>query len=211
MQNNNKKYFQNALSDFTYDVACGAQIRHLTDLGYTAAQIVKELDVSSPYGKVQETATKHLCETGVLISERPDSKISTKPIFVREYDCYGRASFRQVVSKEENMPEIHWQKRIYAPVTGKELLYFLNDKTKENGEEASYISCDFGQEKQKMEHDIKVLTPHQQEYIEGILWKNVRMYHRLTLRMREIIARLYENGLYEGECYFMQTGECVIL
>ena len=29
------RYFQKALSDFTYDAASGGAIRHLTDTGYT--------------------------------------------------------------------------------------------------------------------------------------------------------------------------------
>lgn len=37
-------YFQTALANFTFDVASGGAIRHLADLDYTAAQIMKRLD-----------------------------------------------------------------------------------------------------------------------------------------------------------------------
>ena len=35
-------YFKNALSDFTFEAACGGAIRHLVDKGYTADRIIRE-------------------------------------------------------------------------------------------------------------------------------------------------------------------------
>ena len=32
-------------------------------------------------------------------------------------------------------------------------------------------------------------------------------YHRLDLRMREIIVKLYTEGLYHGNCYFLNLKE----
>lgn len=128
----NSPLFQSALSDFTYDVACGGAIRHLADLGYTVHQITERLD-------------------------------------------------------------------------------FLNRKCEENGERASYITCDFGWNAKVMEEALKVLDERQKEYIQGVLWEKKRMYHRLTLRMREITARLYEAGSYSAICYFVNTGEKISL
>lgn len=207
----NNKYFDKALSDFAYDMACGAQIRHLADLGYTVAQIMGELDISVPYGRVQKTVTEHLCKTGILLSIKPDSVSSSKTEFIREYDSYGRASFRQVVVEKADTAEIHWKKHSYTPALEGGLLSFLNRKTEENGEKFSYISCDFGIDEQKTIESMASLETHQQEYIQGILWEKSRMYHRLTPRMREIVSRLYEQGLYKGECYFKKTGDYIIL
>lgn len=68
---NNNKYFQEALSDFIYDAASGRAIRHLTDNGCTAAQIVQQLDYPVSFAKVQHTVTRYLKETGVLLEKLP--------------------------------------------------------------------------------------------------------------------------------------------
>lgn len=211
MQEEHNNYFKSALSDFAFDVACGAQIRHLADLGYTVSRMMGELDISVPYGIVQKTVTEHLCKTGVLTSKKPDSEPTAKTEFVREYDSYGRPSFRRVVTTESGMAAIRWQKRIYEPVADGKLLSFLNRKTEENGEEFSYISCDFGCTSLETAEYMEVLDRRQREYIEGILWEKSRMYHRITQQIREIVSRLYDQGLYEGECYFKKTGEHIIL
>lgn len=46
-------YFKNALSNFTYDVACGGAIRHKADTGDTVRKIANELDFPMPYEKVR--------------------------------------------------------------------------------------------------------------------------------------------------------------
>lgn len=210
MQKENNNYFKRALSDFAYDVSCGAQIRHLADLGYTTARIMEELDISVPFEKVRKTVTEHLYRTGILFLERPDIVSPVKTTFVKEYDRYGKASFRQVVVKEADTPEVCWQERIYSLDSKERIRSFLNRKTEENGEELSYISCDFGLDNQKLAESLTMLEEDQQNYLQGILWEKSRMYHRLTPRMKEIISRLYEQKLYEGEGYFKKTGERVI-
>lgn len=42
-------YFKNALSDFTFEAACGGAIRHLADLGYTVSQIKEQLAFPLPW------------------------------------------------------------------------------------------------------------------------------------------------------------------
>lgn len=37
------KYFEQALSDFTFDVSCGVAIRHLVDLEYSVKQIMQNI------------------------------------------------------------------------------------------------------------------------------------------------------------------------
>lgn len=210
MREENNNYFKKALSDFAYDMACGAQIRHLADLGYTINQILEALDISVPYERVQKTLNEHLQKTGVLLIRKPDHIIPAKKAFVKEYDSYGRASFRQIVVQETKTPAVHWQEHAYKQEYDGNLLHFLEYKTKENGVEASYISCDFGLDRKKTEECFRVLGQRQQEYLRGILWEKKRMYHSLTPRMREIIARLYVHGLYGGEGYFQTTGEHIL-
>lgn len=211
MREENNNFFKHALSDFAYDVACGAQIRHLADLGYAVSQIVKELDVAVSYESVQKTVTEHLRKTGVLLLSKPGSENSVKTKFIREYDSYGRPSFRQVAEKGADAAVTSWQERIYQSSLTGEFFRFLNDKTTENGEDCSYISCDFGLEKQNMQQSLSVLEQQQRAYIEGILWQKSRMYHQLTPSIRVLMSRLYDCGCYEGECYFMRTREHVIL
>ena len=64
--------FNRALSDFTHDVASGGAIRHLCDKGYTVSQIMKMLDYPTPRERVEKTFTRHLSESGTLLSELPD-------------------------------------------------------------------------------------------------------------------------------------------
>lgn len=210
MMQEENNYFKRALSDFAYDVACGAQIRHLADLGYTASQILEELDICVPYEKVRKTLTEYLCKKGILLSKRPDIVSPGKTEFIREYDRYGRASFRRVAAEKADPAEVRWQERTYSLAAGKEIRSFLNQKTEENGEEFSYVSCDFGIDSRKMAKSMAALAHHQRDYIQGILWEKSRVYHRLTPCMSEIISRLYEQGIYEGEGYFKKSGEHII-
>lgn len=210
MQKENNNYFKRALSDFAYDAACGAQIRHLAELGYTVPQMMEELDFSIPFEKVRKTATEHLRKTGILLLERPDIASPLKTTFIKEYDRYGRPSFRRVVEKEADTSEVQWQEHTYSLDEPEGMRSFLNRKIEENGEESSYISCDFGLDNQKLPKSLTILGEEQQNYIQGILWEKSRMYHRLTPRMEEIISRLYEQGLYEGEGYFKKSGEHII-
>lgn len=72
-QPKNTRYFQQALSDFIYDAASGRAIRHLTDLGYTAARIRNELDYPVSFARIQQTVTGYLKESGILLEQLPIS------------------------------------------------------------------------------------------------------------------------------------------
>lgn len=90
-----QNYFQSALSDFVFDMASGGAICHLTDLGFTVKQIQEKLAYPTPYEKVQKAVWKHLLDTGVIAMEEQEEK-REKVEYVREYDSYGKASFRRV-------------------------------------------------------------------------------------------------------------------
>lgn len=98
---------------------------------------------------------------------------------------------------------------------GKPLSVFLAEKCAENGEEYSYVSCDFGlrsrREPEKYQQVMKLLEESQRDYIQGLPWERRLVYHRLDDRMQGIIARLYEAGEYHGTCYFVKTEEKIQL
>lgn len=77
------QYFQEALSDFVYDAACGRAIRHLADTGYTTAQIVNQLNYPTPFAKVQHTVTRHFKETGILSKELPVPPASLQAVILQ--------------------------------------------------------------------------------------------------------------------------------
>lgn len=206
MQENS--YFQKALSDFTHEVASGGAIRHLTDLGYTVRQIREQLDFPTPYERIQKAVWERLKETGVILSEEPGSSERTeKAVYVQERDKYGRTSFRRVV--KERMPEctVCWKERILC--RGDAVFAILQEKVRENGEEFSYMSCDFGLTATKApklyQEMLALLEEPQREYVEGLPWERRRVYHRMTFRMMEVIEQLCRAEWFQGECFFLKT------
>ncbi|MCR4754111.1 MAG: hypothetical protein K5868_01140 [Lachnospiraceae bacterium] len=89
MKDEGKKYFNSALRDFTFDVACGAAIRHLHELGYTPEQIAGRLDYPISVEKVKKYVSG-LSTRGAKDSEGESYEI------VRDYDEYGRSCFVRV-------------------------------------------------------------------------------------------------------------------
>ncbi len=94
---NTRSFFQDALADFAQEAAWGGAVRHLADLGYTARQIADKLDFPVSYEKVRRAVWERLVDTEVILLEEPGSvRGRMRSVFVREYDRYGKASFRQV-------------------------------------------------------------------------------------------------------------------
>lgn len=213
------KEFQKALSDFTFDMASGGAIRHLTDLGYTVKQIQECLDFPTPYARIQEAVWKRLVETGVICLEEPfrgsavsgagrardgeagagegggagrarDGREGTdagtargadtgagsvvRVKYVREYDSYGKASFRRVTE---------------------------TDTRREAGGE--YLACEFGvlryRDSEKYRRILALLEERQAEYIDGLPWPPARVWHRAQGYMPEIAGRLRAAG--EPVCF----------
>lgn len=169
-------YFQRALSDFVYDVASGGAIRHMADMGYTVRQIQEKLDFPTPYERIQKTVWKHLTDTGVIFPEKL-AQTREKVEYVREYDSYGRASFRRVA-----VPEI-------------------SAKSSE-----PCLLCCFGllkyKDPERYEEVLVALEQEQAEYIEGLPWGVERVFHRPDRRMLGIYHTLKKAGLSEGVCFF---------
>lgn len=210
-------YFKIALSDFTFEVACGGAIRHMADLGYTVSQIKQQLAFPASLEKVQKTVWKHMLDTGTLCLEEPGKKETPEKFdYIREYDQYGKASFRRVAVSAKGPGEpVRWRERDFSPERDGAFTDFLAEKCRKNGQENAYVSCAFGintkRESSAPEPPFQVLDKRQQDYIQGLPWPEKPVYHRLDNRMREIIVKLYENACYRGTCYFLKTGEKIYI
>ena len=202
-------YFKQALSNFVFDMASGGAIQHLTNQGYTVKQMIEKLDFPAPYEKVQETAWKQLLNNGSLLLEEPGSGAGQERAeYVMEKDSFGRRSFRKVVIKADKTKQIHWKEVIFSRKINGNLTDYLSKKIKENGENASYISCNFGMKTNRLPD---VLDDQQKDYILGLPWPKQIVYHKLDIRMREIVVALYDAGEFQGECYFLKEEERVRL
>ena len=89
MKDDTNRYFQKALQDFTFDVACGAAIRHLHELGYTPEQIADRLDYPISADRVK----KYIANLDAKDAADPDG---AEYEIVRECDEYGHSSFVKV-------------------------------------------------------------------------------------------------------------------
>lgn len=215
-----QKYFKQAISNFTFEAACGGAIRHLADLGYSVKQITEQLSYPVPYEKVQKTVWEYFLENGVLFLEEPGKqKMQEKADYVKEYNKYGRASFRRVVSQKEAAGRICFKEKHFDMERDGDFSAFLTKKCGENWMDA-YVLLDFtangkaGNDLTKEAPQMKFssLDTCQQDYMNG-LFDNRRgpVFHRINALMRDIIIRLYKNDNYHGKCYFIKTGEMIIL
>lgn len=206
-----QSFFQNALSNFTHEVASGGSIRHLTDLGYTVKQISEQISFPTPMERIRRQVWERLVETNVILTETPGLRIHEKVDYVREYDEYGKASFRRVAVPTTEQPHIQWKEVVVSYREKEKLRGILEKKVAENGETHSYAACEFGilmrQDPKRFQELLRVLNNNQQEYLEGLPWEAKPVYHRLNSRMFKILLKLLAEGLWQGECYFLKTEE----
>lgn len=203
------KYFQEALSDFMHDAASGGAIRHLCDLGYTTDAIMARLEFPTPRGRVEKTVYRYLTEKGVLLEALPaaDGKgagVSGENAGVSEENA-GLSGENAGVS-EENM------QTVYADdLTEASLCALLRKYIGRNGEENSYVSCPFGtirrDREARLQQMLACLTAREREYLLGIPWKPMIMYHRLNSRMLEISICLALHSDASMKFYFLKSGE----
>lgn len=224
-----QEYFKSALSDFTYEAASGGAIRHLADLGYTVQQICGQLSFPTPYARVQKTVWQHLIDMGTVLTEEPGNSTNNKQGkagYVMERDKYGRTSFRLIAVQEKKEQAVCWKERRFGeeparsgawkPGTeeSRRLAAYLDERCAANDGEA-YISCRIGlmlrKDPTEYEALMGVLNERQREYLSGLPWEEKLCYHRLDRRMQEIAARLYAAGRFRGCCYFMKTGDKVMI
>lgn len=208
------QYFQEALGDFVHEAAYGGAVRHLADRGYTVRQIMERLDFPAPYEKVRRLVWERLKDTGVILADEPGSGRQRERFsYVREYDRNGKPTFRRVPDNQEEAGPVCWREGLLdvgRDAWAQGLPDLMEKKLGENGEDYAYVSCDFGriaaQEPGKHERMLEALDG-EREYVEGLPWERAKVYHRLNPRMREILARLALAGLYQGEAFFVKTGD----
>ena len=179
---NNNRYFQDALSDFIYDAASGRAIRHLTDRGYTTAQIVQQLDYPTPFAKVQHTVTRYLIETGVLLEELPVTYAGLKTI---PLECSSPEKLFSFLAEHicQNGEANSYLSCPFGAVS----------KKSDNG----------------IQKSLSMLTAREREYIEGIAWEPGIMYHRLNRRMLEIGVQIAVHADIVSFC-FLKSGKVFI-
>lgn len=211
-----ENYFRDALHNFIFEEAGGGAIRHLADKGYTARQIAEALSFPMPYEKVREAYTKYLLDCAVLLKERPENyRKPEKTEYVREYDRYGKPSFRKVVVSEsagqersatdrtdsgvKEWKEIGFSEFLLLYKKGSGGIKLSAESEHKEAEKNIYIACDFGADKDR--DILQALDAAQQEYVEGICWTRRTMYHLLDQRMLRIGMRLQEKGLDAGKIY----------
>ncbi len=99
---NENRYFKEALGSFSRDAAYGAAIRHLTDLGLSAEEIRDSLDYPLSLPTVEKLMRKRLVETGKVPPSGLEEEAlvrSSECEYVKETDAFGRISFRRVKGK----------------------------------------------------------------------------------------------------------------
>lgn len=203
-----KNYFQQALSNFTFDMASGGAIRHLTDIGYTVKQIHEHLSFPTPYERVRREVWTHLIETGVILLDEPGQSQREKVSYVRDYDQYGKASFRRIVEKEETSAVLCWKEENIQSGETARFRKLLQEETADIDNPA-FMSCYFGliqyRDPECFQTLLSVLPDKHKEYIEGLPWDKRKVYHKIDGRMKEILLALYEADMYDGTCYFLKN------
>lgn len=178
------RYFEEALSDFTHDVASGGAIRHLVDLGYSTDQIMKRLDFPTSRERVEKMVYRQMVSTGILLEELPTpeealTKSVRSPGKPGEFCAWLREAIEE--EGEENSyvscPYGMWRR----------------DREKRL---AKAFAC---------------LTSREREYLMGIPWAMQMMYHRLNDRMAEISIQMALSSAAELSFYFLGSGRMVKL
>jgi hypothetical protein len=212
--------FRDALSNFTFDVACGGAIAHLADCGYMPQEIHKMLDFPTSYERVQETFWKNYLKKKIIAEEKSElGKSREKVSFVTDYDAYGHMSLRKVVEyEEEQIQETdldEFQTSTYNPDTHGLFSSFLREYCCEAIDEenavSAYVSCDFGlrmrRSPEEYEKFLSPLTGELRIYMEGMPWRRKVVWHQLNKRMTEIITILYEQSAYHGTILLLDKKE----
>ena len=91
------EYYKDALKDFTFDMACGAAIRHLMELGYSEEEMLSRLDFPISAEKLHEAVVKYSKKA------EEENDTSGKYEMVLEYDEYGHRSYRRVPIEKMNL------------------------------------------------------------------------------------------------------------
>ena len=172
-----ESYFQAALSDFTFDVAAGGAIRHLTDRGYSVEQIMRELSYPVPRARVEKAVYRHMLEARILLPELPAEN----------------ETMRIKLLRGEQTP--HFPEMLAKAIT---------ESGEENTYMECPFGAWRKKEENRLEHTLACLTNREREYLLGIRWEKAVMYHRMNDRMREIGLKLVRGTEEEWRFWFLQ-------
>lgn len=179
-----RDYFNQALSDFMFEVASGGSIRHLVDLGYSVDQIMGRLAFPTPRERVENAVYRYMTETGVLLEKLPVE----------------RESLRKVTLEAAQLDQISAGFLRLIAQNGEESAYLRCP--------FGYLQKN---DPKGLEDSLSCLNSREREYVRGIRWQRNDMYHRLNARMREIAAKLALYGDGEVECCFLRIGESLVV
>ncbi len=192
-------YFQEALSDFTYDVAGKGAVEHLADLGLNVRQICGKLDYPLPEERVALTVWDHYFVKGVLLAEEPGSTQASEEVsYVQEVGEYGKTSFRRVVKSNGTNPwEVGDWKEILLE-QGQEtdpLAEITRYRQKEKETSYSvYFLCEFGKRKYQKpelwEEAMAKLPTDERDYLVTLPWKLKPTWHLLNDSLYRILMKL---------------------
>lgn len=179
-----QRYFNEALSDFTHDVASGRAIRHLADLGYTTQQIMERLDYPTPRPRVEQTVYRHYKETGVILDQLP----------------YPEQEMQLCVLKRASLRKLY-----------RELRCRIESNGAENSFVSCPFGTIYRDRETRLQKMLAPLTGRERDYILGIPWEMQVVYHQLTGRMLEISVQLALCSETEFRFYFLKTKEILEL
>ncbi len=171
------EYFKTALGHFIRDAADGGAIRHLTDLGYTAAEIAKRTTLSMSEEAVGQVMWEHLLDTDVIRFSPEEPNASYR--IIKEQDAYGRTTFRRV-RRERNVNESETKDGQAAD---------KNSSRKEDLK-GTYLPCNFGISLQNDQAEflrkLLKLEERDREFILGLPWPPETVYYKADERMERI-------------------------
>ncbi|MDE6903931.1 MAG: hypothetical protein K2P76_03110 [Lachnospiraceae bacterium] len=159
-----EEYFKNALKNFSQDMANGGAIRHLWNRGYSIRQIMEHLDFPANYERVQNVVWEHLIARGVIRLTKPEPGEGQEQVsYVKEYDRYGRTSFR----------------RVTQGILQEEMEYVPCD-----------IGLVMHRDRALYDKILACLKERQREYAADIPWKRMRIYHKRDENIEGIMKTL---------------------
>ncbi|MCM1180152.1 MAG: hypothetical protein NC347_07855 [Clostridium sp.] len=174
------RYFEDALADFTHDMASGGAIRHLVESGYSITQIMERLDFPTPQERVEKTVYRYMTESGMLLSKLPFEDADMKA-------CICKSKKRKVIRQM--------------------LAEYIRANGEENSYMRCPFGGLLRQDAESLSGMLRDLTDGEREYLLGIPWRQDVMYHRLSGRMLEIGILLAANPEYEYQFYFLKSRE----
>ncbi len=162
-------YFKSAITNFSQDAANGGAIRHLWNRGYSIREIMGQLDFPANYERVQNVVWEHLLNTGVICLTKPEHTMGQKVTYVKEYDKYGRTSFRRVVKAG----------------TGEDIIYIPCN-----------FGLVVHRDRELYERMLGCLTDRQREYVTDIPWKRMKVYHKRDKKLEGILNILKDKEFF---------------